>query len=192
MRLKIGLVGEDPNDTLSIRSLLSGKYPDVFHFKQLIRNKRGHQLDNTRTDAALKIEFEEFKPDYVLFIRDADALPSEYEKLEKVRKWFEKMNNVVGKRGILLINIFELEALILADIESFNKIYGTTIQFSRNCMYQKQPKEFLIQKTAQNRRVYTESDCPSIFENLKYDVIVANCQYFRDFDRNHIKILITK
>lgn len=41
MKIKIGLIGEDPNDTLSIQNLLLQKYPGVFHFKQLIKNKKG-------------------------------------------------------------------------------------------------------------------------------------------------------
>lgn len=36
---KTGLIGEDPNDTLSIGNLLAGKYPGSFQFKQLIKNK---------------------------------------------------------------------------------------------------------------------------------------------------------
>ena len=58
MKTKIGLIGEDPNDTLSIQNLLLQKYPDLFQFKQLIKNKRGYQLNNSRTDAALKVEFD--------------------------------------------------------------------------------------------------------------------------------------
>jgi hypothetical protein len=186
---KIGLVGEDPNDTLSLRNLLAGKYPAAFQFKQLIRNKKGYQLNNARTDAALKIEFEDYKPDYVLFIRDADALPSEKDKLDNVKAWYAKLNNVVNKKGILLINIYELEALILADIETFNKLYGTSIQYSKNCMHQKEPKEFLIQKTAKNSKVYSESHCPEIFKHLKYDVLIAKCAYFKDFNTSINKLI---
>jgi len=188
---RIGLIGEDPNDTLSIRNLLWQKYPGVFQFKQLIRNKKGSQLNNTRTEVALKIEFEDYKPDHVIFIRDADALPTEKEKIDKIIAWFEKLNKTVKQKGILLINIYELEALILADIESFNRLYATSIQYSKNCMHQKEPKEFLMQKTAKNRKVYSESDCPNIFEHLKYDVVVTNCAYFKDFDTT-IKQLTTK
>lgn len=181
MKIKIGLIGEDPNDTLSIQNLLVQKYPGIFHFKQLIRNKKGYQLDNARTDAALKVEFEDFDPRYVLFIRDADALPSEAEKIQKVKNWFKKLNQVVDDKGVLLINIFELEALILADIATFNRLYGTSIQFRKDCMHQKEPKELLIRKTAKNRKVYSESHCPEIFRHLKFDLIVANCSYFREF-----------
>src|ERR1700743_2437831 len=125
MKLKIGLIGEDPNDTQSIRNLLQRRYPDSFTFKQLIKNKKGYQLDNARTSAALKVEFDDFKPNYVIFIRDADALPGENEKIQKAHNWFIKLNQIVNNKGILLLNIYELEALILADIETFNRLYGT-------------------------------------------------------------------
>jgi hypothetical protein len=182
MKIKIGLIGEDPNDTLSIQNLLLQKYPNAFHFKQLIKNKRGYQLDNVRANAALKLEFEDFNPNYVIFIRDADALPSEKGKIKKVQDWFNRLNSVVNNKGILLMNIYELEALILADIETFNTLYGTSIQFAKNCMHQKEPKEFLFQKTYKNRKVYSESHCPELFKKLKINSIIQNCSYFKEFD----------
>lgn len=181
MRKKIGLVGEDPNDTLAIRNLLLQELPEKFQFKQLIKNKKGYQLNNARTDVALKIEFEDYNPDYVLFIRDADALPSESTKIKTVVDWFKKLNAVVGNRGILLINIYELEALILADIDTFNKLYGTSINYSNNVMYQKEPKEFLIQKTVKNKKIYSESHCPEIFSHLNIGILKQNCTYFKEF-----------
>lgn len=189
-RKKIGLIGEAPNDTLSIQNLLSRKYPDIFQFKQLIKNKKGYQLNNSRAVAALKLEFAEYSPDHVLFIRDADALPSEVDKIQVIKDWYEKMNQIVDKRGILLINIYELEALILADIGTFNKLYRTSIQYSNNCMHQKEPKEFLKQKTSNYPKIYSEAHCPEIFKHLSFDLLVANCTYFKDFDTS-IKNLIT-
>jgi hypothetical protein len=189
-KLKIGLVGEDPNDTASIINLLKGKYPDTFEFKSLIKRIKGNQLDNNRTHLSLKIEFDDYGPDYVLFIRDADGLPSEQDKLDKIKSWFNKLNGSVNKKGILLINIYELEALILADIETFNKLYSTSIKYSRNCMHQKEPKEFLIEKTAKNRKVYSESHCPEVFQHLRYDILVAKCAYFKDFNVFLNKLII--
>lgn len=138
------------------------------------------------------MEFEDFNPNYVLFIRDADGLPSENEKIKKVQDWFKRLNPTVNSKGILLINIYELEALILADIETFNALYGTSIQFSRNCMYQKEPKEFLFQKTSRGRKVYSESHCPEIFKSLKIDKIIQNCSYFKDFHDSFKKELKIK
>jgi hypothetical protein len=181
MKTKIGLIGEDPNDTLAIKNLLLQKHPDNVHFKQLIKNKKGYQLDNARVGAALKVEFEEFNPKYVIFIRDADATATESAKLQKVRDWFNKLNPVVNNKGILLMNIYKLEALTLADITTFNTLYGTDIDYSKNVIYQKEPKEFLIQKTSKGRKVYSESHCPDIFTHLQIDMVKKNCTYFKQF-----------
>jgi hypothetical protein len=158
----------------------------------LIRNKRGYQLNNSRTDKALKVEFEDYNPQFVLFIRDADALPSENVKINKVHEWFNKLNPIVNNRGILLINIYELEALILADIETFNRLYGTSIKFEKNCMHKREPKEFLIQKTWKNKKVYSESHCPEIFKFLRTDILISNCAYFKAFCLNIDNILNIK
>ena len=178
---KIGLVGEDPNDTTSIKNLLDGKHPKAFQYKQLLKNARGHQLNNKRVDAALKIEFEEYNPHCVIFIRDSDSLPTEKEKIQEAINWFYKLNDTVNKQGIFLLNIYELEALILADISTFNKEYKTTIKFTGNVMYQKEPKEFLIHKTFKSKKTYTESHCPELFKKLSFDLLIANCKYFFDF-----------
>ena len=177
--MKIGLIGEDPNDTDSLKNLLLQKHTGAFHFMQLLRNKRGHQLDNARIEAALKIEFERKSPDYIVFIRDADGLPSQYEKVEKVNKWFQKLNTTVQGKGILLMNIYELEAMILADIQTFNKLYGVKINFKANPMYKVEPKEFLIEKTSKGNKQYSESHCPEIFRRLNFDVVIENCDFFK-------------
>lgn len=186
---RIGLIGEDPNDTLAIRNLLLQKYPKGFQFKQLIKNKKGYQLNNDRVANALKIEFQDFKPDYVIFIRDADAIATEESKIRIVVDWFNKLNLIVNRRGILLVNIYELEALILADIKSFNKFYGTQIKYTGNVMYQAKPKEFLFVKTASNKKSYSESDCPELFRYLNFDTVVDSCTYFREFHQK-FKLLV--
>lgn len=178
---RIGLIGEDPNDTLSIKNLLLQKHSDVFQYKQLIRNKKGGQLNNPRVFASLLVEFKDYNPHFIVFIKDADALPTEKDKIKEVINWFNKLNGYVDKRGLLLINIYELEALILADIDNFNKLFGTSIQFSKNVMYQKEPKEFLILKTSKNKKKYTESMCPEIFENLNIDTVLKNAPFFEQF-----------
>lgn len=79
------------------------------------------------------------------------------------------------------MNIYELEALILADIETFNKIYKVDIKIKGNVMYQKEPKEFLKLKTKGCRKKYFESDCPDLFKRLRFNKIGSNCKYFSDF-----------
>lgn len=186
---KIGIIGEDPNDTSSIQNLLTKKYPKLFSCKPLLKNKRGYQLDNASTENSLKAEFATEKPDIVVFVRDVDGLVTEAEKIKKVKNWFNKLNPLVGNKGILLHNIFELEALILADIETFNKIYATTIKHQGDVTYKKEPKEFLISKTKNLKKKYKESHCPDIFKELNFDTVANNCTYFKAFNTEFLKAL---
>jgi hypothetical protein len=177
----IALIGEDPNDTKSIQNLLSQKYSRDVKFYPIIRNKRGDQLNNTATIRALEIELQHRKYHFVIFIRDLDGLETEKSKFENRRKWFDKLNKVCNNKGLLLLNIYELEALILADIEIFNKEYKVSIANVGNVMSKKQPKEFLILKTNKLKKKYAESDCPDLFKKLRFPQVTANCKYFRDF-----------
>lgn len=177
----IALVGEDPNDTKAIQNLLSQKYSRDVSFYPIIRNKRGDQLNNASTINALKIELEVRKYDYVIFIRDLDGLQTDKRKLDNRIKWFDNLNKVCNKRGLLLLNIYELEALILADIEVFNKEYKVSIANIGNVMFKKEPKEFLISKTAKTRKKYAESHCPDIFRKIRFAQVTANCEYFKAF-----------
>jgi hypothetical protein len=178
---KIGLIGEDPNDTDAIKNLLLKKFPSKFQFVQLIKNKKGYQLDNERVSQSLKIEYIDKKPNHIIFIRDVDGLKSEKDKINKVTNWFNKLNPIVENKGILLSNIYELEALILADIQTFNKLYQTKIKAQGDVTYKKEPKEFLMNKTSKKKKKYCESHCPEIFNELVFDIVVSNCKYFKDF-----------
>jgi hypothetical protein len=50
-------------------------------------------------------------------------------------------------------------------------------------MYRAKPKEFLIQKTANNKKKYTESHCPTIFKELDFELLEKNCNYFKEFHK---------
>lgn len=178
---RIGLVGEDPNDTQAIQYLLEQNFTDKAQFVIILRNKRGYQLENTSFYNAFKIELLNNNYDLIIFIRDLDGLESEEEKLKHRLNWFKKLNAASGDRGLFLLNIFELEALILADIETFNSIYKTKISKIGNVMFTTQPKELLMSKTFRLRKVYSESHCPELFKKLNYTTVVKNCRYFKEF-----------
>ncbi len=182
----IGLVGEDTNDTLAIRNLLELQFKEQIRFKTLLRKKNGCQLDNQSSIRALKAELSGDAVDMIIFIRDLDGLPSEEQKLRKRREWFDKFNVIVQKKGIFLLNIYELEALILADIETFNKEYKVNIRNVGNVMYKVKPKEFLVQKSAGQQKVYEERHCPELFRRLRYQVLVNGCLYFREFSEQFV------
>lgn len=178
--IKIGLIGEDPNDTDSIKNLLLQKLDGKVLFTKLLKNRRGHQLDNIKTINLLKIEFKDKKPDLVVFIRDVDGIETEKEKIKKTQDWYNLLSKEVSKK-LLLLNIYELESLIIADINCFNKIYGTTIKNKRDVNFIKEPKEFLIRKSSLNKKKFNESDCPDLFQCLDINIVAKNCKYFNTF-----------
>jgi hypothetical protein len=176
---KIGLVGEAPNDTNAFTNLFKKQYP-LLVFLPLINDIHGSQLDSPKTKQLLRKEYESLKPNFVVFIRDLDGLKNETDKLDNRKKYFTDFNSVIDKVGCYLLNIYEIEALILADIATFNTLYQCSIEYSNNPMLEPQPKEFLIKRTKSPKK-YSESDNPTIFSSLNFETIKQNCAYFGEF-----------
>lgn len=176
---KIGLIGEDPSDTAAIRNLLLKKYD--YDFIPLLKNQTGDNLETAKTKRMLSVELERRKLDLLIFIRDLDALESDEVQISKRYDWFNRFKSYFNGPSVFLLNIYELEALILSDIASFNNAYKTAINFRGNPMMQKEPKEFLISRTDKLRRKYRESDAPELFRQLDIDIILKKCRYFREF-----------
>src|SRR5438046_1173617 len=112
--IKIGLIGEDPNDTSSIKNLLHKKYSNRIQFYPLARRIKGYHLDSKKIKNILPIEFRDKKCKFVIYIRDLDGYKTEHSKIRRREKWFKELDATVNNKGILLLNIWELEALILA------------------------------------------------------------------------------
>ncbi|TDG37579.1 DUF4276 family protein [Pedobacter changchengzhani] len=178
--MRVGLIGEAPNDTFAIGNLLSRNFENV-HFFNLIENIRGSMLDNQKTKHFLRIEYQTQKPDIVIFIRDLDSLYSDTIQLKKRKDYFADFNTVVNKKGIFLLNIYEIEALILADHEAFNSLYDSDLKEELNPMDIFEPKELLYLTTRKLRRKYSESDCPEIFKTLDVNILVKKCPVFKMF-----------
>lgn len=178
---KVGLIGEDPNDTRSIKHLLEQQYSGLVSFSPMLKNIRGSQLDSKKILRSLSIEFDDLNPEIVIFIRDTDGVISESEKIETKQKWFQSLKPTVNQKGILLLNIFELEALIFADISTFNRMYGSEVQFDGNVHYLKEPKEQLKRKTFDCAKRFEESHCPEIFKQLNFKQIRNRSKVFSEF-----------
>lgn len=112
----------------------------------------------------------------VIFIRDLDALLVDKNKLDERKKYFSDFNSVVDKKGIYLLNVYEIEALILADINTFNSIYHTEIEIYENVMIIVEPKELLKKAT----KKFNESHNAEIFSKLDFEKVME-CQYFNEF-----------
>lgn len=176
--MKIGLVGEAPHDTNSILNLLSRQPLFAgFEFIALINNIHGSLLDNQKTKHILRKQYESEKPDIVIFIRDLDNLEGNKTAFSLRKKYFLSCNSVVDNKGIYLLNIYEIEALIISDIETFNNHFDCSIIYNADPMILEMPKEFLKKRC----RGYAETLNPEIFEHLVFDTILQHCKYFREF-----------
>lgn len=176
--ITVGLIGEDPYDKQSIKNLLSKKYQEV-NFKPILKSITGGGLDSPKTARAITQELKHGKFNFILFIRDLDGFPTQNHLLEKINAWFDKLK--INELDILLLNVWELESLIFADIETFNRKYGTKIKFTGNPTMVDNPKEKLKEQTFRLRSKYQESDCPIIFNSLNIDLVEKNCSSFSAF-----------
>jgi len=177
---KIGVIGEDPNDADSIINLLSKRFPDV-RFKKLAKGVTGCQLDTKKLYTSIKRDLMKEEFSQIIYIRDLDGFSSESDKRQKLDTWFTALNKEFGEKGIFLLNIWELEALILADIATFNKLYRISHQFSKDPTMQDKPKETLKRLTRQGSKVFHENHCPEVFKHLDIDTVEKNCGYFKSF-----------
>lgn len=191
--MKIGLVGEAPNDTRAIENLLSKKYKRI-NFITLLNNMKGSMLDSTKTLEFLKNEYLSNKPDLIIFIRDLDSVEKGGKlKIAERGKKFNTSNRAVEGIGILLLNIYELEALILADIDTFNNHYGCSIPKVEDPMKVPEPKELLINATRLGtKEQFNVSHNPELFGLLNFDTIKQNCKYFSDFIKKFDEVIQQK
>lgn len=180
--MKIGLVGEHPNDSDCIENLLSRNYDH--EYLKLIREIRGSQLDeknNSKLKRQIRIEYEWERPDLVIFIRDLDATKASedyQQKLEFRKLYFAAFRSVVDGKALLLLNIYELEALLLADLDTFNNQLGTEVSIDIPPESLPEPKEWL---QSASEMKYNSSMNPKLFSKLDLNRLKDNCDYFSRF-----------
>ena len=174
--MTIGLIDEAPNDTDAIKNILVKQYKDV-RFISLLQPIRGSQLDSQKMIDDLHIEYAFQKPDLVIFIRDLDHTSLRSEKFKQRNKTFEKVNKVVDRKGIFLLHIYEIEALILTGIDIFNKMYNTNIVIDKDVSTYEEPKELLKNESYK----YNESQNAEILNKIPIKTLINNCKYFSEF-----------
>jgi hypothetical protein len=185
--VSVAFVGEHPNDVSCIQSLLLKKYPLGVSFSALLKDVNGSALDNPKIIHLLRKEYQYSKPDVVLFIRDLDALEYDRIQWEKRKQYFVKCNKVVDKKGIYLLNIFELEALLIADKLALEKYFNAPVVVEDDCMLIPSPKEELMKMF----RKYNTVMNAVLFPLLNYETVIKNCRYFKKFDTVFNARLIT-
>lgn len=180
-KIKVGIVGENPqNDAEALQILLNSVAQTDVEFSIKMGNFKGGQLDGDKFFRSLAVEADYL--DWIIFVRDLDGLLSESKKLIIKDLWFQKVNKNVDEKGIFFLAIAEMEALILADIQTFNKIYGLNVKPVGNPMADDDPKKTLRQLTEKTKRgKYTESEAPSIFKHLAFQTVYKNHKGDRSF-----------
>ncbi len=181
--IKIGLVGEDPNDTEAFKNLFKRKYTNKFAYKSLLNGINGFQLDNPKCKRSFEAIVSHTDCKYFVFIRDLDGFRSEKRKVTKVKKWYDELNTICKGKGILLMNIWELEALVLADIEAFNLQYkiNPKEKIINDVEFIKEPKERLKKISQKGNKRYTENHISDIFNHLDFNKLISKCAYFKNF-----------
>lgn len=180
--MRIGLVGEAPNDTESIKNLMEKKYTSGYDFFFMLDRINGSKLDSQKTKRFLRLEYETKNPDLIVFIRDLDSILPNVPQLNDRKLYFTNSNSVVDKKGVYLLHIYEIEALILADIEVFNQIYNSNILPVSDPMLIEEPKEYI--RTREKK--YNESHNPDIFKEIRFEKAME-CGYFSQFITNFEK-----
>lgn len=180
--MKVGIVGESPNDTEGLAGLFKEQFSE-HQFRSVFKNRKDHQTAVLKLQKLIKIENKKRQYDLLIVSRDLDDPESDQTALSKRQEWFLELQKGIDPVALFLLHIYEIEALILSDVESLLKHFGGKLKFTGDPMKQEDPKEFLKKKWMGVKK-YHENDCPKILPELNYETIKSNCRYFQAFDKN--------
>ena len=183
-KIKVGVIGENyDNDAVALCTLLHKRYSDNTYFKAL--KIKGVTADNTESASAVgrrvigEIAKEELK--YVICIKDLDDTIVNALKLAIKDAWFATYKKVVGKQAICYLAIAETEALLLSDIETINKKYGTKLMQHTNPINIADPKKELQSKTEKSKNRYEPNHCGDIMQEISFQKVFDNHKGERSF-----------
>lgn len=177
-QLKVGLLGESPNDTVAIGRLLEKQFGQLIRCFSLLDRVTGSELDDIGTDKALRIEYQEHRPHIVVVIRDLDGRESDVSQLRYRRAYFRRISRIVEQRSVYLLNIYSIEALLLTDVEVVNHKYDCHCVVEVDPMHIEKPIEVLDHVTKGH---YEEYHCRELVPKLRYERLVEGCRYFAAF-----------
>ena len=180
----VGLLGESPNDTESLRAMLGRRYGERVRFVIISPGITGTQLDSPKLQKIVINNYRFQKPDLVVITRDLDAPESDRQKRLERLLFFRKMNRGFEQRSVFLLHVQAMETLIAADIAPFNKKYDCACSVPADPMTIVDPAKFLKIATAYCRKHYEEGHCAELLAEADYDKLLANCRYFTKFDQD--------
>jgi hypothetical protein len=176
--VKIGIIAENKNDAKAISSLFKNNFPQQFDFHHVLPLVTGSQLDDENSNhlvLKLRREFEFEELNYILYIRDLDALITDLEKVRFRKKRFQRFARTVNNKAIFMLNIYEIEALILADIETY-KEYKNNPDLSFDVS-----KAILTVEPDKMLPTYNKGELVKIIPLLNIENLKANHKYFEVF-----------
>ena len=165
------------NDSNAIKRLIERQYESRqdLHIKVAIKNIRGSQLDkkgkpSRKVIKLLKREFQDKKFNFVIYVRDLDGLPSQKDKITERETWFRLLDEEAANGdGLFFLAIYQLESVVLADIDTFNEIYKVKLTCNTHPMWKENPKKYLKNGTKKVKYKYEEAHMTEIFENLNIE-----------------------
>ncbi|WP_331059604.1 hypothetical protein [Hymenobacter sp.] len=179
----VGLLGESPNDTASVEALLGPRYSERVKFTVISPEITGSQLDNPKFQHIIRMNYRFKKPDLVVVTRDLDAPASDRAQRLKRNEFFRKINSGLEGKGVYLLHVQAMEALIAADIRVFNARYECVCVVPDDPMTIADPAAFLKNATSPGKPHYDEGHCADLLSKVDYNVLLANCRYFSAFDQ---------
>jgi hypothetical protein len=177
---RIGIIGDSyDNDAVPYKILLSKKIKEA-EFIPLLPGVKGNNVP--KICRMLPTELEKRALDMVICSTDLDALESNIYEIElKTKQWFEPIDKAASHKGVFFLVIAELEAIILADFNTFKKIYKIKSSIKKTPMSYAQPKEELKKLTEKTGKKYHENHAADIFQELDFDIIKNNHHGFSRF-----------
>ena len=179
---RIGIISENyDNDPQALKVFLTPQYKGKVEFILLGKTLNGGEVPIKKIINTIPVEVAKNKIDGIIFARDLDEEANFTQRTD----WFAKIENNLKTACIYLLAVMELEALILADINTFNRMYGIKGQYKGNPMFNLDPKQELQNRTNKNtkaKRPYKENDAKDIFNKLDFETVCQNHTGDRSFN----------
>lgn len=181
--LRIGLIGESEFDRESLRLLLLKVSNRRFAFVELLSALDGDKLESRKALRILEMELTTKQLDLIIVQRDLDK---PYKR--EIRDSFFR-NVTIRFRGetISLLHIYAFEALLIADLNSFNSQFGLELNYRGNPETINDPKTWLRSRC--RNKTYRPSDSPRLLSVANIDVIRRRVPYFNNFVNNFLNYL---
>ncbi len=170
--IKIGIIGENyQNDACAFKAFMTTpQYKGKIEFVPLGKTLSGKIFAPKKIISTIPPLVKDKELHAVLFICDLD---NELKRNERYQ-WFSEIKKNVNFKCVLFIAVMELEALILADIEKFNDIYGINGHYDKDPKLNDDPKGTLMLRTNRStkaKRQYDEPHALEIFKELRFDIV---------------------